>query len=56
MDKHTFLSPKYDNIFVLGDAAALPTSKAGSVAHFSVECFSDNFLRYIDGLEMLPDF
>ena len=56
VDKHTFLSPKYANIFVLGDAAALPTSKAGSVAHFAVECFTDNFLRHIDGLEMLPTF
>lgn len=56
VDKHTCVSPKYANIFVLGDAAALPTSKAGSVAHFAVECFSENFLRYIDGLEMLPSF
>ena len=56
VDKHTFLSPKYANIFVLGDAASLPTSKAGSVAHFAVECFSENFLRHIDGLEMLPAF
>jgi len=56
VDKHTFLSPKYPNIFALGDAAALPTSKAGSVAHFAVDCWSENFLRYIDGLEMLPTF
>ena len=56
VDKHTFLSPKYDNIFVLGDAAAVPTSKAGSVAHFAVDVFSENFLRHIDGLEMLPTF
>jgi sulfide:quinone oxidoreductase len=56
VDKHTFLSPKHENIFVLGDAAAIPTSKAGSVAHFAVECFSENFLRHIDGLEMLPNF
>lgn len=56
VDKHTLVSPKYANIFVLGDAAALPTSKAGSVAHFSVECFADNFLRYIDGLELLPTY
>lgn len=56
VDKHTFLSPQYDNLFVLGDAAALPTSKAGSVAHFAVDCFSENFLRHIDGLEMLPTF
>ncbi len=56
VDKNTFLSPKYSNIFVLGDAASVPTSKAGSVAHFAVECFSENFLRHIDGLEMLPSF
>ncbi|HRW06697.1 MAG TPA: FAD/NAD(P)-binding oxidoreductase [Caldilineaceae bacterium] len=56
VDKHTFLSPTYPNIFVLGDAAAIPTSKAGSVAHFAVDCFAENFLRYVDGLEMLPTF
>ena len=56
VDKHTFLSPKYSNVFALGDAAALPTSKAGSVAHFAVDCFTENFLRYVDGLEMLPTF
>ncbi len=56
VDKHTFVSPKYANIFALGDAASLPTSKAGSVAHFAVECFAENFLRYIDGLDMLPTF
>ena len=56
VDKHTFLSPKYDNMFVLGDAASIPTSKAGSVAHFAVDTFSENFLRYIDGLEMQPTF
>jgi sulfide:quinone oxidoreductase len=56
VDKHTFLSPKHANVFVLGDAAAVPTSKAGSVAHFAVDCFAENFLRYADGLEMLPTF
>jgi sulfide:quinone oxidoreductase len=56
VDEHTFLSPKYSNVFALGDAAALPTSKAGSVAHFAVDCFTENFLRYVDGLEMLPTF
>ena len=56
VDKHTFVSPKYPNVFALGDAAALPTSKAGSVAHFAVDCFAENFLRYADGLEMLPTF
>jgi sulfide:quinone oxidoreductase len=56
VDKHTFLSSKFDNIFVLGDAANLPTSKAGSVAHFAAEIFTDNFLRHLDGLEMTGKF
>ncbi len=56
VDKHTLLSKQYDNIFSLGDAAALPTSKAGSVAHFAGEAFVENFLRYIDGLELRPTF
>jgi len=56
VDKHTFQSKQYDNIFALGDAAALPTSKAGSVAHFAAEVFVENFLRYIDGQEMLIPF
>lgn len=56
VDKHTFLSTEYDNIFALGDAANLPTSKAGSVAHFAVEVFVENFLRYIEGLPMLEKF
>lgn len=56
VDKHTFLSTQHDNIFALGDAANLPTSKAGSVAHFAVEVFVENFLRYIDGQEMTEMF
>lgn len=56
VDKHTFLSPQYANIFVLGDAAAVPTSKAGSVAHFAVDTFAENFMRYIDGLALEPLF
>jgi sulfide:quinone oxidoreductase len=56
VDKHNFLSRQHDNVFALGDAAALPTSKAGSVAHFAVELWTENFLRYIDGLEMLEQF
>ena len=56
VDKHTFQSPKHANVFVLGDAASVPTSKAGSVAHFASECFAENFVRYIDGQDMLPTF
>ncbi|MDH3471861.1 MAG: NAD(P)/FAD-dependent oxidoreductase, partial [Acidimicrobiia bacterium] len=56
VDKHNFLSTEHDNVFVLGDAAELPTSKAGSVAHFSVEVFTENFLDYIDGRPMRQSF
>jgi sulfide:quinone oxidoreductase len=56
VDKHTFLSSQYDTIFALGDAASLPTSKAGSVAHFATEIFVENFVRYIDDLEMTAQF
>lgn len=56
VDNGNFLSTDYDNIFALGDAADLPTSKAGSVAHFAMEVFTDNFLRYIEGLPMLEAF
>ncbi len=52
VDKHTFLSNEHDNIFAIGDAADLPTSKAGSVAHFSMELFPDNFVEYVNGRPM----
>jgi sulfide:quinone oxidoreductase len=56
VDKHTFLSTKYDNIFALGDASDIPASKAGSVAHFAAEIFVPNFLNYIKGAPMAEAF
>ena len=56
VDKHTLLSTQYDNIFAVGDAANLPTSKAGSVVHFSVDVFVDNFLEHVAGLRMTGSF
>lgn len=56
VDKHTFLADGHDNIFALGDAANLPTSKAGSVAHFAVDVFIDNFVRHVVGLPMVERF
>ena len=56
VDKHTFLSTAHDNVFAIGDAANLPTSKAGSVAHFSVDVFVDNFLQHIAGEAMTGSF
>ncbi|MEA3335564.1 MAG: FAD/NAD(P)-binding oxidoreductase [Chloroflexota bacterium] len=55
-EKHTLKAKDFDNIFVLGDATDLPSSKAGSVAHFQGDVFIENFLRYIDGLELRDTF
>jgi sulfide:quinone oxidoreductase len=56
VDKHTLLSTAYDTIFVLGDASDIPTSKAGSVAHFAVDVFVDNFLEHVEGQPMTGSF
>ena len=56
VDKHTMLSRAYDTIFAIGDASDLPTSKAGSVAHFSVDVFADNFVQHVAGRPMTGSF
>ncbi len=55
-DKHTLESKARQNIFVIGDATDLPTSKAGSVAHFESEVLTENILSYIRGEEMTERF
>jgi sulfide:quinone oxidoreductase len=56
VDRHTLLSTAHDNVFALGDASDIPASKAGSVAHFSVELFVENFLQHIAGKPMTHAF
>jgi sulfide:quinone oxidoreductase len=56
VDHFTFQSPDHPNIFAVGDAAALPTSKAGSVAHFAMETFVPNFVDYVHGRPMTHAF
>ncbi len=56
VDSRTFLAEGSDNVFALGDAAALPISKAGSVAHFAVDVFVENFLEHISGRPMTRSF
>jgi sulfide:quinone oxidoreductase len=56
VDRHTLLSSAHDNVFALGDASDIPASKAGSVAHFSVELFVENFLQHIAGKPMTHAF
>jgi sulfide:quinone oxidoreductase len=48
-DKQTLRAEKFENIFVLGDATNLPSSKAGSVAHFQADILTENFLSVIEG-------
>jgi len=55
-DKHTLRSEKYENIFVLGDAANLPTSKAGSVAHFAADILFENLMSAIEGRPLMAKF
>ena len=52
VDKHTGQSRHFPNVFALGDAADLPTSKAGATAHYSVDVFMHNFQQHIRGLPM----
>ena len=55
-DINTLKAEQHQDMFVLGDTGTLPTSKAGSVAHFSAEIMVENFIREINGEELKPDF
>jgi sulfide:quinone oxidoreductase len=48
-DPGTLQSRVRPNVFVIGDAADIPTSKAGSVAHFEGEVLARNVTRYLAG-------
>jgi sulfide:quinone oxidoreductase len=47
-DKYTLQSRAFNNIFVLGDASDLPTSKAGAVVHFSSDVLFENIICAIE--------
>ncbi|TMK70923.1 MAG: NAD(P)/FAD-dependent oxidoreductase [Actinobacteria bacterium] len=51
-DKRTLQTPAKPNVFALGDATDLPTSKAGSVTHFEAEVLTENVARYFDGRDL----
>ena len=55
-DNQTLQSKKFDNIFIIGDATDLPSSKAGSVAHFEADILYENLLSAIEGREMRAKF
>ena len=48
----TLQSTARPNVFALGDATNVPTSKAGSVTHFEGEVLTENVKRFLAGLEL----
>ena len=55
-NKHTLQSDGWENVFVIGDATNLSSSKAGSVAHFQADILFDNLLSAIDGKPLEASF
>ncbi len=51
-DPHTLQSRAAANVFAIGDAADLPTSKAGSAAHFQGETLVENIGLFLAGEEL----
>ena len=55
-NKNTLQSEKWENIWVLGDAANLPTSKAGAVVHYQMDAAIKNILAHMQGRELKGHF
>ncbi|MGA2936036.1 MAG: hypothetical protein ABSF52_02915 [Syntrophobacteraceae bacterium] len=56
VDKQTLKAQNMDRVYVLGDASNVPTSKAGSVAHYMSYTVVENLLREIEGQGPAPTF
>ena len=55
-DEHTLQAKAAPNIFVIGDAASVPTSKAGSVTHFEGDTVAENIARHLHGESLVEGF
>jgi sulfide:quinone oxidoreductase len=55
-EKNTLKARGLDHVYVIGDATNVPTSKAGSVAHYMADTVVGNIVREIDGQEAHPTF
>ena len=55
-DRATLVAAAGENVFALGDATDLPTSKAGSVTHFEAEVLAGNVERFFAGEEPEPGY
>ena len=53
---HTLQAKNHPDVFVLGDATDLPSSKAGSVAHFQAEVLEENLPRAMAGRSLEEGF
>ncbi len=56
VDQETLKAKKAEGIYALGDVANVPTSKAGSVAHFMAEIVTENLYHEIMGKEATERF
>ncbi|MFF5187303.1 NAD(P)/FAD-dependent oxidoreductase [Streptomyces sp. NPDC000345] len=56
VDPHTLQHPDHPEVFAIGDAAGLPASKAGSVAHFEGEVLVRNVTRFLAGQPLDASF
>ena len=55
-DEHTLQAHVKPNVFVIGDAASVPTSKAGSVTHFEGETLVENLVHFLRGEPLQAKF
>lgn len=55
-DERTLQAKAAPNVFAIGDATNLPSSKAGSVTHFEGELLVDNVGRYLAGEPLRAEF
>ncbi|WP_439028139.1 NAD(P)/FAD-dependent oxidoreductase [Haloarchaeobius sp. DT45] len=49
VDKHTLEAKHAEDVFAMGDAADVPTSKAGSVAHYEADVIADRIASKVRG-------
>ncbi|MGW6889007.1 type III sulfide quinone reductase, selenoprotein subtype [Streptomyces chartreusis] len=56
VDPHTLQHADHPEVFAIGDAAGLPASKAGSVAHFEGEVLVHNIGRFLGGQPLDASF
>jgi sulfide:quinone oxidoreductase len=55
-DERTLQAKAAPNIFVIGDAANVPASKAGSVTHFEGQTVVENIARHLSGEPLVEGF